>query len=198
MRLIMLALAGLVLMPHEPAIAQSDAATRALIQQLSRLPNTERGIRLPAPAPAPATSEAAPDAARRAAPAVAEVRRSTTAPADIPAVSITITFPSGSADLTPSAEAALLPLGRALNSADLGADRFRIEGHTDRVGSRELNQTLSERRAAAVRDFLVRRYQVDMARIEVVGRGEDDPLIPTADEVAAAANRRVQVLNLGR
>ncbi|MGK7868118.1 OmpA family protein [Falsiroseomonas sp. E2-1-a20] len=117
---------------------------------------------------------------------------------DVPAVSITVTFPSGSADLTPGAEAVLLPLGRALSSPDLSADRFRIEGHTDRIGSRDMNQALSERRAEAVRDFLVRRYQVDAARIEVVGWGEDDPLIPTADEVAAAANRRVQVLNLGR
>jgi outer membrane protein OmpA-like peptidoglycan-associated protein len=195
MRFIAVALVGLALVPQGPALAQSDAATRALIRQLSQVPSAERGIRLPAP---PAAEQAATAPAQRAAPPAAEPRRATTAPADIPSASITVTFPSGSAELTPGAEAALLPLGRALNSAELGSFRFRVEGHTDRVGPRELNQVLSERRAQAVREFLVRRYMVDASRIEVVGRGEDDPLVATGDEVAAAANRRVQVLNLGR
>jgi outer membrane protein OmpA-like peptidoglycan-associated protein len=195
MRLIAVALVGLALVPHGAALAQSDAATRALIRQLSQVPSAERGIRLPAP---PAAEQAATAPAQRAMPPATEPRRTTTAPADIPSASITVTFPSGSAELTPGAEAALLPLGRALNSAELGSFRFRVEGHTDRVGPRELNQVLSERRAQAVREFLVRRYMVDASRIDVVGRGEDDPLVATEDEVATAANRRVQVLNLGR
>lgn len=213
MRIILLALTIPLLAAHSPLQAQSDAATRALIQQLSRVPNVERGIRFSAPADAgapagqsvarpvapalPASEQAAAVPAARA-PQVAEPRRRTTAPADVPSASITVTFPSGSAELTPAAEAALLPLGRALSSQDLDAFRFRIEGHTDRVGPRDLNQMLSQRRAEAVRDFLVRRYRIDPARVETVGRGEDDLLVTTEDEVASAANRRVQVLNLGR
>jgi outer membrane protein OmpA-like peptidoglycan-associated protein len=152
MRIILLALTIPLLAAHSPLQAQSDAATRALIQQLSRVPNVERGIRFSAPADAgapagqsvarpvapalPASEQAAAVPAARA-PQVAEPRRRTTAPADVPSASITVTFPSGSAELTPAAEAALLPLGRALSSQDLDAFRFRIEGHTDRVGPRD-------------------------------------------------------------
>ncbi|WP_270938767.1 OmpA family protein, partial [Falsiroseomonas oryzae] len=148
-------------------------------------------------APAAAASTAAVAAVTvpsRAEPAPA---RTTTAPADAGAASITVTFPSGSAELTPEAQAALAPLGRALASSDLAAFRFRIEGHTDSVGARDANQSLSERRAAAVRDYLVQRFGVNAARLEIVGRGEDDLLVPTRDEVPERRNRRVQVVNLG-
>lgn len=203
------------------ALAQSDPAARALIQQL--LPRTSsdttRGIRpvgaAPAAVPRAATpaptavavqpSAAHPPAVQPAAPpreaAVAPPRttapRQTTAPEGVSAVSITVTFPSGSAELTQDAMAALSALGRALASSDLASFRFRIEGHTDSVGPRDANQALSERRAAAVRDFLVRRFSVEAGRLEIVGRGEDDPLIAAGDEVAERRNRRVQVVNLG-
>jgi outer membrane protein OmpA-like peptidoglycan-associated protein len=201
-------------------LAQSDPAARALIQQL--LPRTSsdttRGIRpvgaAPAavpraatPAPAavavpsttqPATAQPpAPPRAAAAAPPPAATPRQTTAPEGVSAASITVTFPSGSAELTQDAMAALSPLGRALASSDLVSFRFRIEGHTDSVGPRDANQTLSERRAATVRDYLVRRFGVDASRLEIVGRGEDDPLIPAGDEVAERRNRRVQVVNIG-
>ena len=47
-------------------------------------------------------------------------------------------------------------LGRALASKDLAAYRFRIEGHTDTVGSRDYNRALSERRAEAVVDYVAK------------------------------------------
>ncbi len=221
----LMALAGLAVASlPAAALAQSDPAARALIMQLSpRTSATDtRGIRpaaggsaavtsLPAaPRPAPASlpvpevrapAVAAPQAAAATSlprpPAASAPARTTTAPADIPAASITVTFASGSAELTPAAEAALAPLGRALSSAELSGYRFRIEGHTDTVGSREMNLSLSERRAATVRDYLVQRFGVDPARLEAVGRGEDDLLVRTADEVPERRNRRVQVLNLG-
>ncbi|MDO9499191.1 OmpA family protein, partial [Falsiroseomonas sp.] len=112
------------------------------------------------------------------------------------AVSITVTFPSGSANLTPQAEARLAPLGRALSSADLAPFRFRIEGHTDSVGAASMNMALSERRAAAVRDYLIRQYGVDGARLEAVGLGQTRLLVPTGDGVNEPRNRRVQVINL--
>lgn len=63
-----------------------------------------------------------------------------------------------------------------------------VEGHTDAVGDAGYNEALSQRRAAAVRDFLSARG-VNPARLQVVGRGEREPL--TADG-RDAANRRVQ------
>ena len=88
-------------------------------------------------------------------------------------------------------------LGQALGSAQLAAYRFRVEGHTDTVGPGAMNQDLSERRAAAVRDFLVQRHGLAAGRIEAAGLGEQQLLVPTPDEVPEPRNRRVQVINIG-
>lgn len=152
-----------------------------------------------APPPLAATPPATPPAAGKpeaASPPVASVAPGTTAPAGVAAVSITVTFPSGSATLTPQAEATLAPLGRALSSPDLAPFRFRIEGHTDTVGDAGSNQRLSERRAEAVRGYLVAKHGVAPRRLEAVGLGETRLLVPTPDGWDEARNRRVQVINL--
>lgn len=218
--------AALVLAAGAPAaFAQSDPAALQLIERLRPQPGGQtRGIRVPgaegapppsapvqpAPvfgqppaAPAPTPSVAGPGApmasptttARPSAPAVVPPARETTA--DAPSVSITITFGSGSWVLTPDAERALAPLGRALSSQDLAGFRFRIEGHTDTVGDTASNQLLSERRAAAVRDYLIAKFGVAANRLVAVGLGETQPLVPTPDETSNARNRRVQVVNIG-
>lgn len=125
-------------------------------------------------------------------------RPTTTAPAGMPAASLTVNFASGSDVLTPSAMRELDRLGRALTSQDLAPFRFRIEGHTDTVGPASLNQTLSERRAAAVGRYLETRFGVPAARLDTIGLGETQLVVPTPDETANAENRRVQVINLGR
>lgn len=199
----MFAVVCLLGMPPLPAVAQSDPAAQALIQQL--LPRTSatatRGIRPAAGGAAAAQALAAPEPAamRTEAPTrlAAAGPRTVTTPPDVPAAGIMVTFATGSAELTPDAMAALAPLGRALASNDLAGFRFRIEGHTDSVGPRDANQMLSDRRAAAVRTFLVTLYAVDASRIETIGRGEDDLLVQTGDEVAERRNRRVQVVNIG-
>lgn len=195
-----------------PAPAQgTDPAALQLIEQLRPRAGTgTRGIRLPAPsdAPAPAaTAPATPAALPLPAPAAVSPPLGVAAPvarpaataaqqAGRPAVSMTVTFPSGSAMLTPAAEATLAPLGRALSSAELAPFRFRIEGHTDTVGDSGANQALSERRAAAVRAFLMERHGVAASRLEAVGLGETRPAVPTADETPEPRNRRVQIINL--
>ncbi|WP_439551352.1 OmpA family protein [Falsiroseomonas sp.] len=210
----MLLASGLGIGLPAPAMAQNDPAALQLIEQLR--PRT-RGIRLPAPADAtapaspvapaavapgataePPAAVASPDAGKPpvAPPPVAAVAPGTTAPAGVAAVSITVTFPSGSANLTPQAEATLAPLGRALSSPDLAPFRFRIEGHTDSVGDAASNQRLSERRAEAVRGYLVAKHGVAPARLEAVGLGETRLLVPTPDGWDEARNRRVQVINL--
>jgi outer membrane protein OmpA-like peptidoglycan-associated protein len=112
-------------------------------------------------------------------------------------VSITITFASGSATLTPEAERSLAPLGRALTAAELAPYRFRIEGHTDSVGDAAQNQSLSERRAAAVRDHLIRTYGVDASRLVAVGFGSSQLLVQTPPQTPEVRNRRVQIVNIG-
>lgn len=112
------------------------------------------------------------------------------------AISLAVFFPTGSATLTPAAERELAPLGRALNAPQLASFRFRIEGHTDSVGDAASNQMLSERRAAAVREYLVRRWGVSPERLQAIGLGESQLLVPTPDETPNPRNRRVQVVNL--
>ncbi|WP_160120404.1 OmpA family protein [Rhodovarius lipocyclicus] len=162
----------------------------------------------PTPAPMPVPRPQAPVSVKPGAP-MAPVRpatppppppsalTATTAPADVPAISLQVNFATGSAKLEPGAMEDLARLGVALNSPQLQAFRFRIEGHTDRVGDAFANQVLSERRADAVREFLVNRARVAPQRLMVVGLGETQPLVPTPDEVPERRNRRVQILNLG-
>jgi len=67
-----------------------------------------------------------------------------------------------------------------------------ITGHTDTMGKQEVNAELSLERAQIVRDELI-KIGVDPVLIHVFAHGENDPLIPTADEVDEPKNRRVEV-----
>ena len=67
-----------------------------------------------------------------------------------------------------------------------------VEGHTDSVGSDTYNQTLSERRANAVRDVLVNQYGVGSDRVNAVGYGETRPVADNASAEGRAVNRRVE------
>ena len=67
-----------------------------------------------------------------------------------------------------------------------------VYGYTDNVGAEEYNQKLSERRAAAVRDYLV-QSGVDPKIIEAKGYGKSDPLENGENAQARAKNRRVEV-----
>ena len=68
----------------------------------------------------------------------------------------------------------------------------RIVGHTDSSGSQSYNQKLAMKRSNAVRDELINRG-VDAALIKVDGRGENELLVQTADDVREPANRRTQI-----
>jgi outer membrane protein OmpA-like peptidoglycan-associated protein len=112
-------------------------------------------------------------------------------------VNLTVNFATGSADLTPDAIRTLDELGSALSSKDLAGYRFRIEGHTDTVGSPEYNRALSERRAEAVVDYIAKKFGVEPTRLQAVGMGEQGLMVPTPQQTAEPRNRRVQVVNLG-
>jgi outer membrane protein OmpA-like peptidoglycan-associated protein/opacity protein-like surface antigen len=67
-----------------------------------------------------------------------------------------------------------------------------IGGYASDEGTDEYNMALSERRAGAVRDYLVQRG-VDAARISIVGYGEQQPLVPNTNETNRSQNRRAMV-----
>jgi len=99
-------------------------------------------------------------------------------------------FLEGRDELTPDSRQLL---GRIVDEiARRPAPEIVVIGHTDRVGAVPFNDALSLRRAERVRDELV-KVGIAADRIRVAGRGEREPLVPTADEVAEARNRRVEI-----
>jgi len=104
--------------------------------------------------------------------------------------SFTVQFEPNGNRLAAGAEAVLTEMRAAL--AVLPAAEVVITGHTDRVGSVEANDRLSLARAEAVRDILA-AAGVPRSAMSVAGRGERAPVVPTADEVAEARNRRVEI-----
>jgi outer membrane protein OmpA-like peptidoglycan-associated protein/predicted nucleic acid-binding Zn-ribbon protein len=71
-----------------------------------------------------------------------------------------------------------------------------IVGHTDAIGARDYNQTLSERRAGLVRQFFIDHFDVAAARLSTRGMGEQEPIASNATAAGRRANRRVEVLIL--
>jgi len=70
---------------------------------------------------------------------------------------------------------------------------IEIEGHTDNVGSRELNERLGLERAEAVKRYLYEQHQVPLHKINVISYGEEKPVAPNNNRAGRAQNRRVIV-----
>jgi outer membrane protein OmpA-like peptidoglycan-associated protein len=99
-------------------------------------------------------------------------------------------FESGGDQLTPDSAA---KLGDILNDMkQVPAAELLVVGHTDRVGSDQVNDEVSNLRANTIRSILLERGGEGL-HIETVGRGKRDPLVPTADGVSEPKNRRVEI-----
>jgi OOP family OmpA-OmpF porin len=105
------------------------------------------------------------------------------------ALSLPVQFAFDSADIAPSARQQLDALAEGIRLLPQ-AKAVVIEGHTDAAGSEQYNEQLSQRRAHAVRRYLVTVQGIDPARLRAVGMGDYRPL-PGTDPYAAK-NRRVQ------
>jgi len=109
-----------------------------------------------------------------------------------------VLFDFDRAELRPEADPVLRSLLEQVK-AKLPRARFRVEGHTDAKGEEAYNQKLSERRAASVRDWLVRIGKVDGRAIATAGFGESRPVAPNtrpdgSDEpLGRQKNRRVVI-----
>lgn len=106
-----------------------------------------------------------------------------------------VNFETGSATLPPRAERSLAAIGEVL--AQYPAVRVEVAGYTDSTGPEALNQQLSERRAAAVRDYLIDNYSIAPDRLTARGYGEAQPIATNDTRTGRALNRRVEfrVLN---
>ena len=103
-----------------------------------------------------------------------------------------VTFASDSADLASGAEAQLQTVATQLNQHPDGGT-LTIVGHTDDVQDDAYNQTLSEKRANAVKTRLEQLTKLDKWKTSVSGKGESEPKIKDTTDQARAANRRVEI-----
>jgi len=109
-------------------------------------------------------------------------------------IDLNIPFEFNSSELQPQATAQLRQLRSALTSQALIKDRFMVAGHTDAKGNPQYNQQLSQRRAEAVRRYLVDNG-IEAERLQAVGYGAEHLAQP--DHPEDASNRRVEIRNLG-
>jgi outer membrane protein OmpA-like peptidoglycan-associated protein len=100
-------------------------------------------------------------------------------------------FATGKAEIKSGATANLDKLTTFLN--EYPERTAAIEGYTDSMGSDEMNQSLSERRADAVKNYLVRQG-VGAARLTSSGRGESSPVAENESAAGRQQNRRVEVV----
>ena len=103
-----------------------------------------------------------------------------------------VTFASDSADLASGAEAQLKTVAGQLGQYPDGGT-LTIVGHTDDVQDDAYNQTLSEKRANAVKTRLEQLTKLDKWKTSVSGKGESEPKIKDTTDEARAANRRVEI-----
>ena len=103
-----------------------------------------------------------------------------------------VTFASDSADLTSAAEAQLKTVAGQLGQYPDGGT-LTIVGHTDDVQDDAYNQTLSEKRANAVKTRLEQLTSLDKWQTSVSGKGESEPKVNDTTDEARAVNRRVEI-----
>ena len=103
-----------------------------------------------------------------------------------------VTFASDSADLASGAEAQLQTVAGQLAQYPDGGT-LSIVGHTDDVQDDAYNQTLSEKRANAVKTRLAQLTSLDKWQTSVSGKGESEPKVNDTSDEARAANRRVEI-----
>jgi outer membrane protein OmpA-like peptidoglycan-associated protein len=125
------------------------------------------------------------------APAAAPVAAPPPPPPPRTAKSFIVFFDFDRSNITAQAQATI---NDAVAAAKAGnSTRITLTGHTDRSGSEQYNQALSVRRGEAVKAAMI-RGGIPANAIVVIGRGESQPLVPTADGVREPQNRRVEIV----
>ena len=136
------------------------------------------------------------DSEKRTADALAELATLAAVKEDERGLVITLSggvlFQSAKSTLLPTAQVKLDQVAKALLEV-VPPRNLIVEGHTDSQGSESYNQGLSQRRADAVRDYLVNKgYPSD--RIQARGMGEGSPIADNASPEGRANNRRVEIV----
>jgi outer membrane protein OmpA-like peptidoglycan-associated protein len=101
-------------------------------------------------------------------------------------------FKFGQAALPDDAKTKLAEIIEGMKEDPMGA-YFEIEGHTDDVGPKELNERLGMERAEAVKRYLYEQHQIPLHKMNVISYGEDKPVAPNNTRDGRAQNRRVVI-----
>jgi outer membrane protein OmpA-like peptidoglycan-associated protein len=80
----------------------------------------------------------------------------------------------------------------AVKLKEAGYDKITVEGHTDSIGKAAYNLDLSQRRAKTVRDYLLKKHNVEPKKLSSVGYGETRPIADNSNAQGRRANRRVE------
>ena len=105
-------------------------------------------------------------------------------------VAMLIQFEFGSSNLTEKSKERLIAVGKMLKSDAAAGRKLVIEGHTDVIGPAEYNDRLSLARAESVKRHLALTHEIELERLEIVGKGENHLIDPGNPK--GAINRRVQ------
>lgn len=101
-------------------------------------------------------------------------------------------FKFGKADLPDAAKTQIDDLVTKLK-ADPRGSYIEIEGHTDSVGAKQVNERLGLERAETVKRYLYEAHQVPLHKINVISYGEEKPVAPNKTMAGRAQNRRVVI-----
>ncbi|MCH7409790.1 OmpA family protein [Belliella sp. DSM 111904] len=104
-----------------------------------------------------------------------------------------IYFESGSAEIKPESYPSLHQIAEYMKAH---GGSFSIAGHTDNIGNRESNRLLSEQRASAVRNTLIKSFGVHTNQLASIGFGMNYPLYDNNSPAGRSQNRRVDIINL--
>jgi len=105
---------------------------------------------------------------------------------------IQIHFTPGSDEIMPGSYFVLDSLGDTMTS--FGSTYLRVEGNTDATGSAATNLTLSERRALAVKNYILQTFpNIQGARFQTIGRGSSNPVAANTTEAGRQLNRRTEI-----
>ena len=113
---------------------------------------------------------------------------------DRPAFDLEVNFDFNSSGISDRVRPVVMSLGNALQNSALKGATFLVAGHTDAKGRPTYNQKLSESRAQAVKEFLVKNFNLPEDNLVAVGYGPEK--LKNADAPNADENRRVEVVNI--
>jgi outer membrane protein OmpA-like peptidoglycan-associated protein len=186
-------LAALLIMlaaPAYPALAQTTAPAENLVDQLAGLETAPEldlaALRQQALERSKSKATAVPSSRP---PLVPELLK-------LPQITVDVLFDPDSSIIRPGSYRTLGRLADTLTHPALLPYKFLIVGHTESGGRRDHNVAISQRRADAIRDTLVTMFKVSPKRVQSLGLGEEQ--LRDAARATAAANRRIQVVSLGK